>query len=403
MHGNNHSIDGRIVGQFFSAMCDASDAILLAADAKGVCTFVGGGGLEKSGLPPDYFIGKSALDVSLFDQETARCVAEALAGQTASGIAKFKERYFEIRHVPVSDDNGIVTGTVGLAVDITEKHLEELAEHERGRIFDALFHDAQDAIFIIDRNFNVVKTNKAMDKLYPSHCPLQGKKCHTVYYTDRVCSDCPAEETFRTGRRTVAIDFRSTAPSKPGIWLEQTVLPMFDMSTGEVRFAVCCLRDVSVQKKAEEEIARYRNEIKRQTEDLRKSEAKLRMILESNTAAICFFDVDRRITYCNGAFEEFTGYSREELTTMHTTDLIDFEDERTKDYIALRDQVFTGSKDRIRALLKHRRKDGSSAWADICITAFQAVDPVESHYVAIMFDITDRHRLAEELQMIQGK
>ncbi len=384
----------------FLAMNAAADMIVFAVDSKGIYTSLAGKGLEKNKLDPVDFVGKPAVDAHVSGPEIAQLVRQAIRGQVSSGTVKLRGRYYEARFLPMEDPVG---GTVGFAVDVTERHLKELIERERKRISDVLFDEAKDAIFIIDRDFNVTKTNKAMDRLYPNHFPLQGQSCYSVYYKDQICPGCPAKEAFRTGKKQTAIDFRPSATSKTGIWLEQNALPVFDPLTEKVVSVVCTLRDISEQKLAEEQVERFRRQVERQMHELRKSEEKLRTILETNTAAICFFDNDRAITYCNAAYEQFTGYSKAELLHMHTTDVIDFEEKTTKEYLKLREEVFTGQTDRIRSLLKHKKKDGSAAWADICITTFHAEDPKDSHYVAIVFDDTERHNLLEQLQQMQAK
>ncbi len=389
--------------QFVAAMGNAPETIVLATDEKGVFTCFDGKGLETTPFQPRDYLGKSVYDLFTPNDVPYQQIVGALHGQSALETYQIGERSYTGRMHPVFDAAGQIVGTIGFAIDVTEHQALQLAEREKDRMFQVLFDNLQDPIFIIDRDYTILKSNKAMSDFYHTFSPLVGKKCHSLSQGDELCRGCPAQISFQTGRVAQSFDYRQVQTSRPGLWFEQTTYPVFDVKNEEVCAVICQMHDVSEHKRVEEQIEHFRETVRKQTEEIRKSEAKLRAILQLNSAAICFFDANRKIIYCNDAYETFTGYSKSELLHMHTTDLIDFDDNTTKEYVNLRDQVFSGKKDRIRSMLKHRKKDGSEAWADICITEFRADNARESHYVAIVIDMTDQHRLIEELKALQEK
>ncbi len=190
-------------------------------------------------------------------------------------------------------------------------------------------------------------------------------------------------------------------------------LPLFDAERnvhGTIGFAVDIteshLAEQNARNVVEERLGRLAGELRsvnrtvaEQSEIIRSNEEMLRAIFDANNVPIVFFTlVDRKITYCNAAFEEFIGYSQEELIGMDTRDLLVPDDPISNRYFEIREAIVSRKKDCLRADLKHLRKDGSVVWSNTCLTFFHAADPADSMGTAIIFESTERHRLMEELQ-----
>lgn len=112
--------------------------VLWATDRELTCTSVSGAGLAALRLIPDQVIGKSVAD-QLGRRESGTPLVgasrHALAGHSSSFELTVAERVFQTHMEPLRDGSGDVTGTLGLAMDVTErKRLEEQLIHQA-------FHD----------------------------------------------------------------------------------------------------------------------------------------------------------------------------------------------------------------------------------------------------------------------
>ncbi len=118
----------------------------------------------------------------------------------------------------------------------------------------ALFDGAPDAIAIVDRTYRILMVNKTALNWYKR--PLEdfiGKPCHQEFQ-DRcdLCTNCPAEESFRTGQPA----FRERASLVAGgnkYFLQIFAFPLRD-SNGEVVEVVEYVKDVTAEKELQQQI-----------------------------------------------------------------------------------------------------------------------------------------------------
>ncbi len=99
--------------------------VLFTVDRAGVITFSDGRGLARLGLTPGAIVGRRLVDVtsSLGIDPTpyAGYLERALAGEEPTWVGSAVGATFETRLTPVRDAAGHVTGTIGVALDVTER------------------------------------------------------------------------------------------------------------------------------------------------------------------------------------------------------------------------------------------------------------------------------------------
>lgn len=113
-----------------------SPVVLFALDREGVFTFSDGLGLKAIGLQPGEVVGRSAFEMYADRQvivENLRC---CLAGEEREWAVTLGESVFETRGGPLRDDDGRITGMIGLGRDVTER---VRAERERRQLEQRLF------------------------------------------------------------------------------------------------------------------------------------------------------------------------------------------------------------------------------------------------------------------------
>ncbi len=117
--------------------------ILFALDRNGVFTLSEGKGLRALGLKPGEVVGQSVFASFGDVPQLAEYFHAALHGRTAVYVVEFRGLAFDIRHSPLRDSEGHVTGVIGVATDITEYKRAEQALKESEQRYRRLFVSAQ--------------------------------------------------------------------------------------------------------------------------------------------------------------------------------------------------------------------------------------------------------------------
>jgi PAS domain S-box-containing protein len=121
---------------------------------------------------------------------------------------------------------------------------------------------------------------------------------------------------------------------------------------------------------------------------------KLAQALEQSRESVAITDSDGRIEYVNDALVRITGYSREELIGQNPR-VLQSGKTSPETYVAMW-QVLTQGRP-WKGEFQNRRKDGSEYVEFAIITPLRQPDGSISNYVAVKEDITEKKRLAVEL------
>jgi two-component system, NtrC family, sensor kinase len=118
----------------------------------------------------------------------------------------------------------------------------------------ALFDGAPDAIAIVDRNYRILTVNRTALTWYKRGMEdFVGRLCHQEFQNrPDLCINCPAEESFRTGRPA----FRERASLVAGgnkYYLQIFTFPLRDRN-GQVAEVVEYVKDVTAEKELQQQI-----------------------------------------------------------------------------------------------------------------------------------------------------
>jgi PAS domain S-box-containing protein len=118
-------------------------ALLWIADTNLTITFVQGRILSTLGLTPEGVVGTTAPEYFPLEATSMPFATHlrALQGDPGSYVAIFKERTLRAYVEPMHTPNGVITGCIGIALDITEQkqleeHRERLIEELRNALAD---------------------------------------------------------------------------------------------------------------------------------------------------------------------------------------------------------------------------------------------------------------------------
>src|ERR687890_1661828 len=196
--------------------------------------------------------------------------------------------------------------------DMTEREEAEQALRESEERYRAVVEQTADAIFLIDGTTRqILEANARFHELL-EYAPeeLHGMSMYDLVPHDREGVDANIRRVLE--KRSHYIGERSYRRKDGQLVDVEVSASTIDHNGGGL---LCCVaRDITERKRAEEK--------------LRESEERHRAVVEQSVEGIYLFDPENgRILESNGAFEDLTGYTSEELLGKTIYDFIDHESE----------------------------------------------------------------------------
>ena len=159
-----------------------------------------------------------------------------------------------IRHLRIFNNTVFWDGKEhyqSLYLDITERIIAEKRLEQAAQEWRTTFDSITDLISIHDKDHRIVRVNKTMaDVLKTTPQELVGKFCHEVMRGDQECpANCPQLLALRTGKPSSLEIFNPNL----GLHFQESASPVFN-EKGEITGTVLVARDVSQQKRMEEQL-----------------------------------------------------------------------------------------------------------------------------------------------------
>lgn len=294
------------------------------------------------------------------------------------------KRHIEASVSLLKDSSGKASGFRGIVRDITERKEIEKKLREEEQRFRALAEQSSDIIVLINKNLVITYENPALKKLlgYESG-EIIGRNAFEHIHPDdlKQVMDIFNERFDDINAPSSQIEIR--IHHKDGSWHIFEAVGSNLIRDNIVEAAVVNLRDITERKKTEEE--------------LRKSEAKYRHLVEDAHEGIFQSTAEGRHITVNQAFANILGYDSPEEVVKNITDIAH--------------QVYVHPEDRTKILqtieekglvkgyeAEFYRKDGSKTWVSINMHAIRDDQGNLLYYQGIDQDITDKKKMEKERQ-----
>ncbi len=267
-----------------------------------------------------------------------------------------------------------------VAIDLTE---QRRAEEERERSLSALratLESTADGILAVDTEGRVVAYNRRFGEMWhiPESMLAAGdNEQMLLLIKDRLADPEKVLEKIRPASGTTACDL---VEFKDGTLLERYAVPQY--LGGKIIGDVVSYRDVTAARRAEA--------------DLRESEARYRLLFESNPQPMWVYDAETlAFLAVNAAACEHYGFTRDDFLGMTLADLQVPEDRADLLERLARSQDPAGRQ----RPWQHRRQDGSTIAVEILAHGLTLGG--RPARLALVTDVSERQRLEEHLRQTQ--
>ncbi len=389
--------------------------VLFAIDREGVFTLSEGKGLAALGLKSGEVVGQSVFELYKNYPNILDAIRRALRGEAFTALIEVDQFKFETHYTPVRDEQGEITGVIGVASDISERRREEQL---RAAVYSIT--QATDLADTLDNLYH--RVHEIISSVMPAknfYIALYDEKEQMVsfpYFVDEVDSDAPPQKigrgltgyVLRTGKPLLCDDVRLHELIQQGdaesigapstIWLgvpliveRKTIGAMVVQHYSDAR--AYGAREQQVMEFVSSQVAKAIDK-KRSEEALQVSEKRFRALIENSSDVIVMVSADATINYASQTVMRVLGYTPEELTGRNGLELV-YSDDLEFASKTLVEIVQKPGESKL-VILRLRHKDGSVRWIESVVSNLLHEPGVQG--IVINFrDITERKQADKAL------
>lgn len=379
-----------------NAALEASANAIVIANREGFIQWANAAFTRLTGFKvPDEVFGKNPRDLVKSGKQDQRFYKNLwdtiLSGKVWHGelINRRKDGSLydeEMTITPVKNNEGTITHFIAVKQDITERKLRESELQREKNFVESITETSPVGITRVDKNGIIIYANtRAEEILGLTRSEIAGQKYNSPVFriSDFDGNEFPDDELpfhkVKTELKTfTGIRHAINTPDGRRVLLSINATPLFN-EVGEFDGMVATFEDITEHIKAEQAI--------------REREQWFRQLADTTATAIVIYQGERFV-YVNKATEIITGYTAEELLSMHFWDIVHPEYRNLVRERGLSRQL--GAEVPLRYEFKILRKDGKVLWIDY--TAGKIDWFGQPAAIGTAVDITERKKAEEDLK-----
>lgn len=252
-----HKLEKRLeeVSKNWQNTIDAIDDFVLLLSPNHEIIEINKSGLTSLDKKREEVIGKKCFDLAHHTScPIDACPCSDCLREKKEVVSEYTEndRTYELSVWPVLDENNTVTAFTHIVKDITERRKAESTIARSEKDWEDIFDSLTDSITIHDKDFNIIRSNKAAKALLkiPSIETKLTTKCYTYFHgVDSPPVGCPSCNCLNSGLPGI---FEIFEPNL-NLFIEIRAIPRLSDSGG-IEGLIHIVRDISERKKNEEEL-----------------------------------------------------------------------------------------------------------------------------------------------------
>ncbi|MBI5108909.1 MAG: response regulator [Rhodocyclales bacterium] len=308
----------------------------------------------------------------------------------AHGVEGFYDKYKEVRPcldqlfswLPIAPEHA--APSPARAADVSRHEFAQACTDEQSHLLARILDAEPSTVYVydLDAHSNVFINHRWTDSFgyAPAETAAMGPELIArLFHADDLARIADHHESLRHAAdgEVREIEYRCRTRAGDWRWLRSRDTAFARDARGKVNQILGIADDVTGQRQTEERLRQ------------------LSRAFDQCIESIVVTGLDARMEYVNDAFVSVSGYSREELIGQNPRILSCGKTPRER-YDALWEALSQGRS--WRGEFHNRRKDGSEYFEAVSISAIRAADGKISHYVAVKEDITEKKRIAAELE-----
>ncbi len=233
------------------SVINAAPVILWEIDKNGIILLSAGEALGKLNLQEDQRIGQSVFDIYKDQPRALEPIRRGLAGEEFRAEVEIGGRFWSNRYVPQRDENGNVSGVIGVSIDITERKQAELASKASETQLRFITDNIPASIAYVDaQNLTYSFVNKTHAEVFGKTTEqIQNLQIRQVLGEEAYARALPYIERACTGKH---VSYENQIPKHGKLtWFNISYIPEFD-SSGKVKNLIVLALDIEERKRSEE-------------------------------------------------------------------------------------------------------------------------------------------------------
>ncbi|HEY9667448.1 MAG TPA: PAS domain S-box protein, partial [Coleofasciculaceae cyanobacterium] len=380
---------------FQARLLDAVEQAVIATDLQGNITYWNRFAQVLYGWSADEVLGRLILEVtpaSTTQAEAAEIFSQLQAGESWSGeffVQRREGAIFPIMIVdsPIYDEQGVLSGIVGISMDITQLKQAEMALRDSEELFRQLAENIRDIFFVYSADLQLIYIS-------PAYAEIWGEPCEYVYTNleswlerihpedkDRISNILP-----HIGQQNFTYEYRIVRPDSQERWIRTRTFVVNDES-GNLHRIVGLSEDFTERKHLE--LA------------LQQSEKWFRNAFETAAVGMCLVSPEGHCLDANRSICQILGYSEQELLSLSWQEITYPEDVETDQNLA--QQLWNGEISSYQLEKRYRHKQEQIIWGLLSVSLIRDLQQNPLYFIAQVQDISDRKAAELSLRTVSDR